>query len=411
MCTPCRESRHGEGSVHPVTESKRTYDSSDEAKNLKMAQSPHAYVRGNTTQFYEWLAEDEHSVCVGPPVWICGDCHIGNLGPIANSEGRLAIQIRDLDQTVIGNPAHDLIRIGLSLATVARNSVLPGMTTARMIETLAKGYLRGLVSRVPVDTAAAPSIHIVFKQALRRRWRDLAKERIDERTYSIPRGRTFLTLDDRSYKQLNLLTESPQVHALVSALTHRNVDDPITIEDAAYWVKGCSSLGLKRFAVLMSVGKRKFDKQGACLLDFKQAVRVGCARRGGCRDACRTGGRVIEGARALSPTLGERMAESRMGTSSIFVRELLPQDLKIEIELLTEEEAASVAFLLASILGQAHGRQMRRNERTSWGRTLRSATTKSLDVPSCLWTAIVRQLARHEEGYLAHCRRHLNTRK
>jgi uncharacterized protein (DUF2252 family) len=132
-------------------------------RNLKMAQSPHAYVRGNTTQFYEWLAEDEHSVCVGPPVWICGDCHIGNLGPIANSEGRIAIQIRDLDQTVIGNPAHDLIRIGLSLATVARNSVLPGMTTARMIETLAKGYLRGLVSRVPVDTAAAPSIHIVFK--------------------------------------------------------------------------------------------------------------------------------------------------------------------------------------------------------------------------------------------------------
>jgi uncharacterized protein (DUF2252 family) len=26
------------------------------------------------------------------------------------------IQIRDLDQTVIGNPAHDLIRLGLSLA-------------------------------------------------------------------------------------------------------------------------------------------------------------------------------------------------------------------------------------------------------------------------------------------------------
>ena len=27
----------------------------------------------------------------------------------------MAIQIRDLDQTVIGNPAHDLIRLGLSL--------------------------------------------------------------------------------------------------------------------------------------------------------------------------------------------------------------------------------------------------------------------------------------------------------
>jgi len=23
----------------------------------------------------------------GPPVWICGDCHVGNLGPVANVKG------------------------------------------------------------------------------------------------------------------------------------------------------------------------------------------------------------------------------------------------------------------------------------------------------------------------------------
>jgi Uncharacterized protein conserved in bacteria (DUF2252) len=40
----------------------------------------------------------------GPPVWICGDFHAGNLGPVAALDGRIAIQIRDLDQTVIGNP-------------------------------------------------------------------------------------------------------------------------------------------------------------------------------------------------------------------------------------------------------------------------------------------------------------------
>ena len=41
---------------------------------------------------------------------------MGNLGPVANPEGDVEIQIRNLDQTVIGNPAHDLIRLGLSLA-------------------------------------------------------------------------------------------------------------------------------------------------------------------------------------------------------------------------------------------------------------------------------------------------------
>ena len=37
-------------------------------------------------------------------MWICGDCHLGNLGPIADGEGKVDIQIRDLDQTVIGKP-------------------------------------------------------------------------------------------------------------------------------------------------------------------------------------------------------------------------------------------------------------------------------------------------------------------
>ncbi|WP_433984068.1 DUF2252 family protein [Tunturiibacter empetritectus] len=87
----------------------------EERRRLKMARSAHAYVRGNTRQFYEWLkADSARKLPQGPPVWICGDCHVGNLGPVANSEGKVEIEIRDLDQTVIGNPAHDLIRLGLS---------------------------------------------------------------------------------------------------------------------------------------------------------------------------------------------------------------------------------------------------------------------------------------------------------
>ncbi len=74
---------------------------------LKMAESIHAYVRGNTAKFYEWLEASPvaKELPSGPAVWICGDCHIGNLGPIANAKGWIDVQIRDLDQAVIGNPA------------------------------------------------------------------------------------------------------------------------------------------------------------------------------------------------------------------------------------------------------------------------------------------------------------------
>jgi uncharacterized protein (DUF2252 family) len=95
------------------------------SRHLKMARSAHAYVRGGTVKFYQWLEASAGKLPSGPPM-ICGDCHIGNMGPLADAKGRVDIQIRDLDQTVIGNPAHDLIRLGLSLASAARGSGLPG---------------------------------------------------------------------------------------------------------------------------------------------------------------------------------------------------------------------------------------------------------------------------------------------
>ncbi|WP_281434789.1 DUF2252 family protein [Rhizobium lusitanum] len=57
-------------------------------RNLKMARSPEAYIRGTTRLFYEWLARHSLSVPEGPAVWICGDCHLGNLGGIGGSQRR-----------------------------------------------------------------------------------------------------------------------------------------------------------------------------------------------------------------------------------------------------------------------------------------------------------------------------------
>ncbi|MBB5058129.1 uncharacterized protein (DUF2252 family) [Granulicella aggregans] len=111
-------------------------------QHQKMAESAHAYVRGNTARFYDWLASKSVQAALpqGPSVWICGDCHTGNLGPVSDLEGNIDIQIRDLDQTVIGNPAHDLLRLGLSLAMAARSSDLRGVTTSLMLEEMIGGY-------------------------------------------------------------------------------------------------------------------------------------------------------------------------------------------------------------------------------------------------------------------------------
>ena len=95
-------------------------------RQLKMARSAQASVLGNGVQFYEWLEREGGRVPEGPAIWICGDCHVGNLGPVGSAEGAVNIAIRDFDQTVISNPAHDLLRLGFSLATAARARICPG---------------------------------------------------------------------------------------------------------------------------------------------------------------------------------------------------------------------------------------------------------------------------------------------
>src|ERR1700722_8258751 len=98
------------GKVHSYPRSSDRQAILTARRSLKMARSPHAYVRGNTRKFYEWLKtlNDERGPH-GPAVWICGDGRVGNLGPVANIKGHIDIQIRVVDQAVIGNPAHDLI--------------------------------------------------------------------------------------------------------------------------------------------------------------------------------------------------------------------------------------------------------------------------------------------------------------
>ncbi len=304
----------------------------------KMARSAHAYVRGSTVQFYEWLeAQKRGTLPEGPPVWICGDCHAGNLGPVAGTDGRIAIQIRDLDQTVIGNPAHDLIRLALSLATASRGSDLPGVTMALILEQVIEGYQAALRQDADTIDDAPNAVRVVMKQSIARSWKNLAKERLQNQKPTIPLGSRFWPLSRQEQQKIKQLIETPSLHHLATLLRSRKDDAAVEVIDAAYWMKGCSSLGLLRFAVLLGIGKGK--KRDLALMDVKEAVLAAAPRYAGEKMPKDNAERVVEGARHLSPHLGNRMVAGHIAKRSVFIRELLPQDLKIEIDRLTRKQA------------------------------------------------------------------------
>ena len=380
-------------------------------RHLKMAESAHAYVRGNTVQFYQWLDSEKvkASVPAGPDVWICGDCHTGNLGPIASLEGRIEIQIRDVDQTVVGNPAHDLLRLGLSLAMAARSSDLPGVTTALMIEEMIEGYLARLEGHSAKVTAEEiEPIRDVMREAGSRRWRHLAEERIEDVTPTIPLGRKYWALTAEERAEIKAFFAEGELSKLVQGIRGKSDegrgDTSVELLDAAYWMKGCSSLGRLRYALLIGVGKKK--QRAYHLLDVKEATGAAAPRSPRAKIYKDHAERVVEGARHLSPFLGQRMLAAKLKDRSVVVRELRPQDMKFELERLTQEQAIRTARLMAGVVGRAHGRQLEPAERGAWAKELRSRHSKGLDAPRWLWSGVLDLAALHEAAYLEHCRRY-----
>ena len=379
-------------------------------RNRKMAASAHAYVRGSTARFYEWLeASNRPDLPEGPAVWICGDCHVGNLGPVASVGGKVAIQVRDFDQTVIGNPAHDLIRLALSLAMAARGSDLPGVTTARMLERMIDGYEAAFAPEAQGETTDASddmpkTVRSVMRHAVSRSWKHLADERIEGVEPVIPLGKRFWPLTRKERAAVEQLFAEETLRRLATALRSRQDEAPVRVMDAAYWRKGCSSLGRLRMAVLVAVDKGKAERH--CLMDVKEAIAPAAPRAKSAKMPRDNAERVVMGARSLSPFLGGRMIAARLLEKSVFVRELLPQDLKLEVEQLSVDEAMEVAEFLARMVGRGHARQMDAAKREQWLAELRRNQSSSLDAPSWLWNSVVDLVAAHEAAYLQHCRRY-----
>jgi len=386
----------------------RRQDALTKRRNTKMARSAHAYVRGNTAQFYAWLdSRAAPRLPVGPAIWICGDCHIGNIGPVADDQGKLHIQIRDFDQSVIGNPAHDLVRLALSLAMAARGSDLPGITTANMMEAMLDGYEAAFPETDDPEPSMPSTIKLVMKQAARRSWRSLANERTNGAGLELPLGKEFWPIVAKERKAIQAIFRQPELDALAKQWKHRDPTGEVNVLDAAYWRKGCSSLGKLRYAALLDVDGNAVEGDDLCLIDIKEAAASIAPRAKQVRMPRDHAERVVLAARHLSPALGNRMRPTHLLDKPVFVRELLPQDLKIDIARLHRKQARRVAAFLAHVVGHAHSRQMDAATRKTWVQELRRNHSRTLDAPSWLWQAVTGLLSMHERDYLDHCRRYV----
>ncbi|MFZ6644471.1 DUF2252 family protein [Undibacterium sp. TJN25] len=223
---------------------------------------------------------------------------------------------------------------------------------------------------------------------------------------NIPLGKKYWPMQAKEKKAIQqIFTRKNAIH-MVNSLRCRDSDADVAILDAAYWVKGCSSLGKLRFAILLDVDEKETEEQEICLMDIKEAVTAKAPRYRDVSMPKANADRVVEGARHLSPYLGDRMLASRILGRSVFVRELRPQDMKLNIDALNPRQAIKVARYFGAVVGKAHARQMDDAVAATWQRELRRGSSRG-KASSWLWKSTVELASLHEAAYLEHCRRYV----
>ncbi len=193
------------------------------------------------------------------------------------------------------------------------------------------------------------TVKLVMREAAGRSWKHLADERIEGVEPVIPLGKRFWPLSQEERTGVEQLFSGETVRRLATSLRGRDDDAEVKVLDAAYWRKGCSSLGRLRIAVLVAIGKGKAERH--CLMDVKEAIAAAAPHSSTAEMPADNAERVVAGARSLSPFLGGRMLATSLLGKSVFIRELLPQDLKLEIETLTPDEALGVAEFFGACRG------------------------------------------------------------
>ena len=102
-------------------------------------------------------------------------------------------------------------------------------------------------------------------------WKSLAAEDLEGTEPTLPLGRRFWPLAQQERRDIEKLLADKEMHGLATRLRSRDDKEEVKLVDACYWVKGCSSLGRTRYAVLLHVDG---NEEGYCLVDVKEAVKA-----------------------------------------------------------------------------------------------------------------------------------------
>ena len=348
------------------------YPHLQERKQDRLLLSPHSFLRGSATLFYEILAA-RPDLATGPAGegWIVGDMHLENVGAYqTDTKGQVVFNLNDFDDATIG-PLHlDVLRLSTSVLLAGRTFQCSGSESIALAETTMSAYLEGAWSTAPAPPLPGPIAAMVERAQHRSR-----KDLLDGRAPVGSDGRRrFL----RGERYLDLPEDlAPEIPGLVGAYLHALGDRAPghaaswTIDDAALRIAGTGSLGVTRIAVLV---RDKDEVQR--IVELKEA-RVSATEAlfqpppGKWQSAAE---RVVFAARALVSNPPRQLAPVTTDGMSFVARKLFPQEDKLRLDdLRAGPKLDAIVTSIGHVLGRAHAHGAVNRPAEPWSRAETSA--------------------------------------
>ena len=362
-------------------------------KVKRMAESPLAYLRGTVPLYYGLLAEHPE-LAEGPAGegWLVGDAHLENFGAFrsADADGTESVvfDVNDFDEAIVGPFRWDVVRLLTSVILAGRELGSDGRQSVALCSAILGGYGRALFSSERLGTAPPPVLRLLEKVDQRSH-----KDLLAQRTERAAGGRRFLRGDH--YEDL-----APDLVPKARAAFQRYVErlDPsrslarahFEIDDVAFRIAGCGSLGGLRIAVLTQ-GKGNVDNNWVFDMKAEGMPSAQALLEVSDQEPAERVRSATQECLAHPPRM---MGTSDLDELSLFVRRLLPQEDKLDLLHLGADELPALAQYLGALLGRAHARGAKSLPKQSWTRAELTVLTDHAIVIAGL----------HEAAYLAMCR-------
>ena len=226
-----------------------------------------SFYRGTCHIFYEDLYKKK-TILPSPLSWICGDLHLENFGSYKGSNRLVYFDLNDFDEGVLAPASLELVRIVTSIFIAFASLKIQQKKASNMARLFLKTYADTLAKGKAhyIEPKTAKGIVCTFlTHASNRKKSDLLKKKTEKKQSELS-----ILMDTPKHRKIGKTLKQELVHHITSWIMYNN-DSPYNYEvtDAAFRLAGTSSLGLKRYVLLL---KNTNEPKKYLLLEMKQAT-------------------------------------------------------------------------------------------------------------------------------------------